>query len=109
MGVNSKLPNMPVLNISHKEFESIYHDSEKRGGNTHDEYIYSNVDVFTTLKINDKEYQINYQAGHSFYQDDYNLPCEEISMQEAAGTDCIIATIEQMYESDFDDIETAKH
>jgi len=99
---------MAKLNISNKDFESVYHDSEKRGGNTHAEYIYSNVDVFTTLKIDDKEYHVNYQAGHDFYHNDYNLPCEEISMQEAAGTDCVIAAIEQMYESNFDDKETAK-
>ncbi len=96
---------MTKLNISHTAFESIYHDSQKCGGNTHSEYIYSNVDVFTTLKVNDKEYHVNYQAGHSFYQNDYSMPCEEISMEEIAGTDSVIAKIEQMYESDFDDID----
>jgi len=96
---------MTDLTISHIPFESIYHDSQKCGGNTHREYVYHNVDVFTTLTIDGKDYQINYQAGGDYYQGDYSLPCTEIYMSTDAGSDAVISTIEQIGESEFDDME----
>jgi len=96
---------MTNLTISHAPFECIYHDSKKCGGNTHCEYVYHNVDVSTTLTINEKDYQINYQAGHDYYQGDYSLPCEELSLEEIAGTDAVISTIEKIDVTMFDDMD----
>jgi len=93
---------MQELNISHNhgnsKFGSSYHDSMKCGGNgnTHEEYIFHNVDVFTTLKINGNEYQVVYQAGEGFYNDDYSMPYEDIALSEEGGTDPTIALIDKI-------------
>jgi len=91
-----KREKMSKLNISHSEFESNYHDSRKCGGNTHSEYLYHNVDVFTTLKINDEEYQVIYQEGQGFYNNDYSMPYEDICLSEEGGTDRIIILIDRI-------------
>ena len=93
------------MNISNTDFNVTLHSAELKGGNSHPEYHFFNSDTSCDLIINDSYYPIILQAGLSHYNDDYNLPSEDIDYSEEGGCDKFMVTLSQIGEHDIQNLD----
>ncbi len=101
---------MSKIKISTTELQNIYHNSEERGNSTTGDYTLHNIDVYNEIIItittgSDTVLQAFYQTGCSFYHNSINLPCEALELSSEGGTSKALCLVNDIYESDFDDIE----
>lgn len=94
------------MNISTTSFDYNYHNSQKAGNSTHGRYVLHNIDVYNVIKVDGIELQAVYQCGMSYDYNDYNCPSPNLALSEAGGTSKVLAKIDRLYESDFEDEES---
>ena len=92
------------MKITTSQFDYNYNGSTKAGNDMNGFYVFHNVDVFNSIMIDDIELQAIYQTGMSYTHNDYSFPRNELELSEDAGTDEVLMKINDLYESDFDDI-----
>lgn len=91
------------MKITHKKIDGNIHSKELIASSHKAEYNYYNVDIWSELKVGEKTYQINYQAGQGFYNNDFNCPYEDISLSLDGGCDRFICILDQNTDDDLYD------
>lgn len=94
------------MKITTTQFDHNYNNSQKAGNAFCGFYVFHNIDVFNVINIDGIELHAVYQCGMSYDYNDYNCPSPNLALSKDGGTSEVLAKIDRLYESDFEDEES---
>lgn len=102
------LENEMTIKISNTAIQTTI-ASAKKCGNNQSEYYFFSGEAFcdVTIEKSGKEVKLQSvaQAGQSYYHGDYSLPSETLGYSAGGGCSEFLVKINEMLESDFDDLD----
>lgn len=99
-----------MAKVNFSEFDYNYHNSEKHyDSHANEEYVRHNIDIYNTLSFKGTDFSAVYQTGCSYQNNNYSSPSKKIELSDDGGTDSVLITINQMVESDFEDMNIVEY
>lgn len=91
------------ISIATTSFNSENHGAQEAGNYNTGSYVFHNVEIFNEIKIGEQSFLAVYQAGHSYRNNDYSCPSNQISLSSDGGAHQALVDIWDA--GDFDDSE----